>query len=82
MTLAELLDVPIDVIEKLTDDELNKICEPFFNITRPELAKKERQQTLNIATQVRKTMSPEERQKQMQIEIAKSLARKMGIGLR
>lgn len=37
MTLVELCE-DLDTLEKMSDDELRKYCEPYFTVTRPELA--------------------------------------------
>jgi hypothetical protein len=42
MTIQELLDCDDpSKLESLTDEELKAWFEPFFNITRPELAKRQ-----------------------------------------
>ena len=38
MTLEDLLQVDASKIEALSNEELTKLCEPFFNVCRPELA--------------------------------------------
>lgn len=42
MTLNELLDGDIETLEKMTDTELLAYCQPYFNVTRPELAVRDR----------------------------------------
>lgn len=44
MTLDELLDKPIDYVEKVTDEELIEICKQYFNVTRPSLVRAAREQ--------------------------------------
>lgn len=41
MTLEELCAASPEVLEKLSDIELTKFLEPYFNVTRPELAAKQ-----------------------------------------
>lgn len=38
MTLNELLDGDIEKLEKMTDAELLEYCKPYFTVTRPEMA--------------------------------------------
>jgi len=39
VTLIELCD-DIDKLEKMSDEELRVYCEPYFKVTRPELAER------------------------------------------
>lgn len=84
MTLAQLLEVDVDQLEKLTDAQLDEICKPFYQITRPELAASDRKQSsLNLnVPRTNKSMSPEERNKRNQIEVAKALAKSMGYNIK
>lgn len=45
MTLEKLLNCSAAELEKMSDAELAKHCEPFLKITRPELAPKPDKQT-------------------------------------
>ena len=40
MTLEELFDCSAEKLQAMTDDELRKHFEPYFDITRPERAAK------------------------------------------
>ena len=37
-TLQDLLDGPVEDLEKMTDEELRKVTEQYYIVTRPELA--------------------------------------------
>lgn len=37
MRLEDLAEFSGDELEKITQDELNRLCAPFINLTRPEL---------------------------------------------
>jgi len=55
MTLSQLLECDADTLEKMTDDELRKHFEPYFCITRPELAPRA------LPSKEERLVSPEER---------------------
>lgn len=40
MTLEELFESSADELDKLSDEELRKYFEPYFQVTRPEMARK------------------------------------------
>ncbi len=42
MTLEELFDLPASKLEAMTDEELRAHFDPFFDITRPERAVREK----------------------------------------
>lgn len=86
MTLEKLLGLTADELDKITDQALEDICKPFFNVTRPG-----EQPELNLAskaaaTKAKKPLTPEEIQSKMNVEKAKLLANQqmaaMGIKLR
>jgi hypothetical protein len=79
MTLNELLQVPLE-IEKLSESQLKEICEPYFKLTRPELANPEKKNGLTNSSSKAKT--PQQRQEEFQLEQAKAIARSMGIKLK
>ena len=37
-TLQDLLDGDVETLEKMTDEELRKVTEQYYIVTRPELA--------------------------------------------
>lgn len=40
MTLEELLECSAEKLMAMSDEELNKYFEPYFNVTRPEQARR------------------------------------------
>lgn len=40
MTIEELADLTSDKLKALSEEELRKILEPYFNVTRPERIEK------------------------------------------
>jgi len=38
LTLQDLLDGDVETLEKMTDEELRKVTEQYYIVTRPELA--------------------------------------------
>lgn len=55
MTLDELLECNADTLQKMSDEELVKYFEPYFNVTRPE--------RITRATPSTPSVSPEMQQK-------------------
>ena len=45
MNIESLLSMSAEELEKMSDAELKAYCEPFFKVTRPELAPKPVQST-------------------------------------
>jgi len=46
MNIEELADLPWEKLKALSDDELRKILEPYFNVTRPERQLKVEKKTI------------------------------------
>jgi hypothetical protein len=64
MTLEQLLDCSADELEAMTDAELLQHFEPFFKVTRPELAPRPVRQNADPL------ISPEEAN-QLKLKVAK-----------
>ena len=56
MNLEDLLGYDASQLEAITDEELVKLCEPFFNVTRPELAIKPNRQPTNTVVPITPSM--------------------------
>jgi len=72
MTLEELLNNSADELEKLSTAELTAFFEPFFKVTRPELAEKP---ALNKPRKITDTF------KSAKYNKAKDIAAQLGIDL-
>ena len=46
MTIEEILDCSADELEKMTDEELLKHFSTYLNVTRPELAPRQKRQMM------------------------------------
>ena len=57
MTLSELLDCDADTLEAMTDEQLRAYFEPYFCITRPEMAPRA------LPSKEERLVSPEEKAK-------------------
>jgi hypothetical protein len=77
MTLTQLLELPADDLEKLSDKELDAICAPYWNVTRPDLAK------VKVVEESRpKPKKLEDSEKMAKLKQAEALARQMGLNLK
>lgn len=77
MRLEDLLECSAERLEKLSDAELIAILQPYFPITRPELAVK----TEKPAAKVEKQKTFQDLEKEAKIKKAKELAKQMGIDI-
>jgi hypothetical protein len=66
MTLSELCQCNAETLEKLTQEELDAICMPYWNVTRPEMA------AIANATVVKK-LTPEEQDKIAKVKKAQQM---------
>lgn len=74
MTLEEMANCSADVLEKLSSEELEAACSPFYNVTRPELAPKPQRSVMSSKPQqsIMSSLSPM-KQKAMQMLAAEGL---------
>jgi len=81
MKLEDLLGFNAEEFSKLSEAELVKLCEPYFNITRPELATKPiNQSKITFTGQgAPKQLSQEDKIKLAKRKQAMDLLAKMGI---
>lgn len=78
MTLEDLLNIHEDEIKNISASDLQKMCEPFWHITRPELASQ--QPNTHKPT---KRISQEDKDLQRRIAEAKQLAfEKLGLKIK
>lgn len=77
MKLEELLGFNDKEFRALTDIQLQELCKPYFNITRPELTTK----TTNVTFSSGKILSKEDKEKAEKRKMAIALMAKHGIKL-
>ena len=86
MKLEDLLhpDFSIDDLEKITPQQLDELCKPFWPVTRPD-PNRQAQQIADSKKKVEKkvkNLRPEEMSLKDKIEFAKQQARMLGIHLK
>jgi hypothetical protein len=67
MKLEDLCECNADALEKLSDEELDKIVMPYWNVTRPEMA------ALQPKKEPTRFLTPEEIEKNKKIARAKEV---------
>jgi hypothetical protein len=72
VNLEQLLDLPATSLEAISDIELESICKPFWNVTRPEMVVK-----TDGVKKAPKIMN----QQQMELETKKIAALKLAASL-
>lgn len=74
MTLEEILGLPADELEKITDKQWLEFIEPYLKVTRPELAEKPKQNKSRPAS-ARESLSEQKKKR------AQGLLASLGIDL-
>ncbi len=72
MKIEQLLESSLEVLESMSDSELEKHLIPYFTVTRPEFVKEKAE---------KKEPSKVSIEERMKIEKAKAIARRFGIDL-
>lgn len=85
MTIEQYLECSADILEKMTDQQLEEHFREMFPITRPELGAipKEAKKSTTSSTLITKpthTMTPEELAKKEKRDRAAQIAKEMGFG--
>jgi hypothetical protein len=77
MKLEDLLTYSADELDKLTDQQIEELCAPWYPKCRPELQPVTEKRTSN-----QKNNSNVDRQQQLKINDAIALAKSMGINIK
>jgi hypothetical protein len=77
--LEELLEISADEWETISITQLEELCKPFYNVTRPDqVAKSTPTKTVTPTAMLKKSSDPD---KDAKIKIAIEAARKLGINI-